>query len=204
MKEDGLHELPNPSQLLLAERPVDVPGSVVMATMEGTRPLLVEIQALVTYSGLTMPRRTTIGFDGGRASLLIAVLEKRLGLSFGQEDVFINVAGGIKLREPAADLAVCIALMSSYFDVPAPPSLVAWGEVGLTGEVRGVGHGILRLHEASRLGFSNFLIPATTAEQLHRESPRSNAKLIGITSLKEVAQQVFPSFQERNRGIQRK
>ncbi|SFM60712.1 DNA repair protein RadA [Thermodesulforhabdus norvegica] len=192
MKETGLHELTNPSQLLLAERPVGVPGSVVMPAVEGTRALLVEIQALVTYSSLAMPRRTTLGFDGSRASLLMAVLEKRLGLSFAQEDVFINVAGGLRLREPAADLPVCLALMSSHFDTPVSASLVAWGEVGLTGEVRAVGYGSIRLNEAVRLGFNEFVIPASTAEQMKKEFPSFEARLIGVASLREAVLRVFP------------
>ena len=191
MKEQGLQEVANPSQMLLAERPIDTPGSVVMATVEGTRPLLVEIQALVTYSSLALPRRTTIGFDSGRASLLMAVLEKQLQLSFAQNDLFINVAGGIRLTEPAADLPVCLAIMSSSLDRPLPSQMVAWGEVGLTGEIRGVGYSFLRLTEAMRLGFSEVLLPASTAEQLRRESVAKSAKLIGVKTLKDVMRKVF-------------
>jgi DNA repair protein RadA/Sms len=193
MKEQGLQEVANPSQMLLAERPIDTPGSVVMATVEGTRPLLVEIQALVTYSSLALPRRTTIGFDSGRASLLMAVLEKQLQLSFAQNDLFINVAGGIRLTEPAADLPVCLAIMSSSLDRPLPSQMVAWGEVGLTGEIRGVGYSLLRLTEAMRLGFSEVLLPASTAEQLRRESVAKGAKLIGVKTLKDVMRKVFLS-----------
>ncbi|MEJ5300548.1 MAG: DNA repair protein RadA [Thermodesulforhabdaceae bacterium] len=191
MKERGLQEVTNPSQMLLAERPVDTPGSVVMAMVEGTRPLLVEIQALVTYSSLALPRRTTIGFDSGRASLLMAVLEKQLQLSFAQNDLFINVAGGIRLTEPAADLPVCLAIMSSSLDRPLPPQMVAWGEVGLTGEIRGVGYSLLRLTEAMRLGFNEILIPASTADQLNHEPIAKDAKLIGVKTLKEVMKKVF-------------
>lgn len=199
MKETGLHELPNPSQILLAERPTGVSGSVVMPAIEGTRALLVEIQALVTYSSLAMPRRTTLGFDASRASLLMAVLEKRLGLSFAQEDVFINVAGGLRIREPAADLPVCLALMSSHFDLPVPANLAAWGEVGLTGEVRAVGYGNVRLNEAVRLGFGEFVLPASTAEQLRKEFPSLKVKLIGVTSLREVLRQIFPDVKAGGR-----
>jgi DNA repair protein RadA/Sms len=193
MKEQGLQEVANPSQMLLAERPIDTPGSVVMATVEGTRPLLVEIQALVTYSSLALPRRTTIGFDSGRASLLMAVLEKQLQLSFAQNDLFINVAGGIRLTEPAADLPVCLAIMSSSLDRPLPSQMVAWGEVGLTGEIRGVGYSLFRLTEAMRLGFSEVLLPASTAEQLRRESVAKGSKLIGVKTLKDVMRKVFLS-----------
>ncbi|MBW2067725.1 MAG: DNA repair protein RadA [Deltaproteobacteria bacterium] len=192
MKDRGLEEVRNPSQMFLAERPIDAPGSVVMATIEGTRPLLVEIQALVSYSALAVPRRTATGFDANRASLLMAVLEKRLGISFAQEDVFINVAGGIKLREPAADMAVCLALMSSYFDRPLPHQLVTWGEVGLTGEVRAVGYSDVRYQEAIRLGFNKVMVPATTAEQLKKEvKPRSAVEIVTVKSLKDVLNNLF-------------
>ncbi len=192
MKEDGLYEVSNPSQVLLAERPIDVPGSVVMATVEGSRPILVEVQALTSYSSLNLPRRTTIGFDAGRASLLLAVIEKRLGLSFAQEDVFINVAGGIKLREPAADLAICLALISTSLGKPVPSNLVAWGEVGLTGEIRSVGHSSMRFREATRLGFNMILVPSATAEQLRTASKISGGiTLLEIKSLKEVIDRIF-------------
>lgn len=192
MKDRGLQEVPNPSQMLLAERPVDAPGSVVMATVEGTRPFLVEIQALVTPSVLALPRRTTIGFDGCRASLLMAVLEKQLHLNFAQYDLFINVAGGIRLGEPAADLPVSLAIISSSLDRPLPSNLVAWGEVGLTGEVRGVGYGILRLTEAVRLGFNKILLPTSTADQIRHEPIAQGVEFIGVRNLKEVMRRVFP------------
>lgn len=192
MKDRGLQEVPNPSQMLLAERPADAPGSVVMATVEGTRPLLVEVQALVTPSALALPRRTTIGFDSGRASLLMAVLEKQLRFSFAQYDLFLNVAGGIRLGEPAADLPVSLAIISSSLDRPLPSNLVAWGEVGLTGEIRGVGYSLLRLTEAVRLGFSEILLPASTADQIRREPIAHNVKLIGVRNLKEAMRKVFP------------
>ncbi|MCX7823468.1 MAG: DNA repair protein RadA [Syntrophobacterales bacterium] len=191
LKDRGLQEVPNPSQMLLAERPIEVPGSVVMATVEGTRPFLVEIQALVTPSTLTLPRRTTIGFDTGRASLLMAVLEKQLHLSFAQNDLFLNVAGGIRLSEPAADLPVSLAIMSSSMDCPLPSNLVVWGEVGLTGEIRGVGYSILRLTEAVRLGFNEILLPASTAEQIRREKIAKDVKLMGVKNLREVTKKVF-------------
>jgi DNA repair protein RadA/Sms len=154
MKETGLEEVPNPSQLLLAERPKGVSGSVVACAVEGTRPILVELQALVSATGWMQPRRTSMGVDTNRLSLLLAVLEKKLGFNFAQQDVFVNVAGGVRLVEPASDLALTTALMSSYLDRPLPADLVVWGEVGLAGEVRGVGHSALRAAEASKLGFS--------------------------------------------------
>lgn len=191
MKDRGLQEVLNPSQMLLSERPTDAPGSVVMATVEGTRPFLVEIQALVSPSALTLPRRTTIGFDSGRASLLMAVLERQLHLSFSQHDLFLNVAGGIRLSEPAADLPVCLAIISSCTDHNLPSNLVTWGEVGLTGEVRGVGYNLLRLTEAVRLGFNEILLPASTAEQIRKEPVAKNVNLIGIKNIKEIMKKVI-------------
>ena len=169
MKESGLEEVPNPSQLLLAERPKGVSGSVVACSVEGTRPILVELQALVSSTGWMQPRRTSMGVDTNRLSLLLAVLEKKLGFNFAQQDVFINVAGGVRLVEPAADLAMTTALMSSYLDRPLPQDLVAWGEVGLAGEVRGVGHSALRAAEASKLGFTACLMPRSNSERLSQE-----------------------------------
>jgi DNA repair protein RadA/Sms len=188
MKEGGLEEVSNPSQLLLAERPLGSSGSVVMCCVEGTRPLLVEIQALVSATGWTQPRRTSIGVDGNRLSILVAVLEKKLGFQFPQQDVFVNVAGGVRLVEPATDLAVTVALMSSYLDRPLPPDLAVWGEVGLTGEVRGVTHTEVRLSEARKLGFSQAIIPASNAERL---PARAQDGCLGVRSLAEAMQTLF-------------
>ena len=188
MKESGLEEVLNPSELLLAERPIGFSGSVVMCCIEGTRPLLVEIQALVSASGWTQPRRTSIGIDGNRLSILVAVLEKRLGFHFPQQDVFINVAGGVRLVEPAVDLAVTAALMSSYLDKPLPADLVVWGEVGLAGEVRGVTHTDIRLMEARKLGFSRSLIPKSNADRL---IPDASPGCMGVRSLPEVLELLF-------------
>ncbi len=188
MKESGLEEVPNPSQLLLAERPKGVSGSVVACSVEGTRPILVELQALVSSTGWMQPRRTSMGVDTNRLSLLLAVLEKKLGFNFAQQDVFINVAGGVRLVEPAADLAMTTALMSSYLDRPLPQDLVVWGEVGLAGEVRGVGHSALRAAEASKLGFTACLMPRSNAERLSQEM---DARCIGVRSLQDVLQIVF-------------
>jgi DNA repair protein RadA/Sms len=188
MKETGLEEIPNPSQLLLAERPQGVSGSVVACSVEGTRPLLVELQALVSATGWLQPRRTSMGVDSNRLSLLLAVLEKKLGFSFAQHDVFVNVAGGVRLLEPAVDLAMCTALISSYLDRPVPPELVIWGEVGLAGEVRGVGHTAVRAMEANKMGFSKVLIPKNNADRLSQELI---ADCLGVRSLKEVLELLF-------------
>ena len=149
----------NPSALFLAERPKDAPGSVVVPTMEGTRPILVELQALVSASGLAMPRRQALGIDPARLSLLSAVLEKKVGMRLYDRDVFVNVAGGIKVIEPAADLGVVAAMASSYQDRPVDPKAVFLGEVGLAGEVRGVSRLDVRLREASKLGFTTAVLP---------------------------------------------
>jgi len=188
MKELGLEEVTNPSQMLLAERPVDASGSVVVCSMEGTRPLLVELQALVSSTGWVQPRRTSIGVDANRLSLLLAVIEKKLGFHFGQQDVFVNVAGGVRLVEPAADLALITALLSSTLDRPLPRDLVVWGEVGLTGEVRSVAHGAQRVQEAHKLGFTKHLIPATNAERLAKEL---DVPCIGVRSLQELMEHLF-------------
>jgi DNA repair protein RadA/Sms len=190
MKETGLDEVPNPSQLLLAERPMGVSGSVVVCSVEGTRPLLVELQALVSGSGWVQPRRTSMGVDANRLSLLLAVMEKKLGFNFSQQDVFVNVAGGVKLVEPAVDLAMMAALMSSTLDQPVPPGLVIWGEVGLAGEVRGVTHGALRVAEALKLGFEEHLIPRSNAERLPVEL---GTACTGVRSLREVLDSIFAS-----------
>jgi DNA repair protein RadA/Sms len=188
MKETGLEEVPNPSQFLLAERPKGVSGSVVACSVEGTRPLLVELQALVSTTGWMQPRRTSMGVDSNRLSLLLAVLEKKLGFNFAQQDVFVNVAGGVRLLEPAVDLAMTTALVSTYLDRPVPPDLVIWGEVGLAGEVRGVGHTAIRAMEASKMGFSKYLIPKSNADRLSQELA---VNCMGVRSLQEVLKLVF-------------
>jgi DNA repair protein RadA/Sms len=166
MRDGGLAEVPNPSAAFLAERPRGAPGSAVLATLEGSRPVLVEIQALASRSGLAMPRRTAIGLDAGRVALLLAVLEKRCRLPFHEQDVFLNVAGGLRIDEPAADLAVVAAVASSARGRPLPDDTVVWGEVGLTGEVRSVGRAEARVREAARQGFGRCLMPAGNARGL--------------------------------------
>jgi DNA repair protein RadA/Sms len=160
MGDGGLVEVANPSAAFLAERPVDAPGSAVLATLEGSRPVLVEIQALVSRSSLALPRRNAIGLDPGRVALLIAVLEKRMRMPLHEQDVFLNVAGGLRVDEPAADLAVVAAVASSARGRPLPAEAVVWGEVGLTGEVRSVARGEARLREAARQGFGRCVLPA--------------------------------------------
>lgn len=159
MTDAGLVEVANPSALFLADRQGDVSGSSVFAGMEGTRPVLVEIQCLIAPSSLGTPRRAVVGWDGGRLSMLLAVLEARCGLAFTGADVYLNVAGGLRVQEPGADLAVAAALASAVSGVPVPPEAVVFGEVGLAGEVRPVAHADTRLKEAAKLGFTRAIAP---------------------------------------------
>ena len=160
MTDGGLTGVANPSALFLAERRGNVSGSCVFAGVEGTRPMLVEIQALVAPSALGTPRRAVIGWDSGRLSMILAVLDARCGLALGGNDVYLNVAGGLRIGEPAADLAVAAALLSSSTDVPVQADMVVFGEIGLSGEVRAVSQTDARLKEAAKLGFAQALVPA--------------------------------------------
>lgn len=166
MREQGLVPVHNPSEWLLSERASHSPGSVVTAIMEGTRPLLVEIQALVTHSYLSQPRRQVTGLDYNRVNMVLAVLEKRAGMRLSDKDVFVNAAGGIFVREPAADLAVALAVVSSLKDRPVPADMVAFGELGLGGEVRSVAQTEQRVREVERLGFSRVMLARRDARAL--------------------------------------
>ncbi len=159
MTDRGLREVPNPSEMLLADRPMDVSGNCAVCTMEGTRPLLAEIQALVTPTAFPSPRRTANGIDYNRTYLILAVLEKRLGLKFSANDVYLNVIGGMHIDEPASDMGIALSLISSLTDRMIPDDLVAIGELGLAGECRGVANVEQRVREAARLGFTRALIP---------------------------------------------
>lgn len=170
MTEQGLAEVQNPSALFLADRRGDTSGASVFAGIEGTRPVLVEIQALVAPSPLGTPRRTVVGWDSGRLSMVIAVLESRCGILFGANDIYLNVAGGLKINEPAADLAVAAALLSSHFGEPVPREAVVFGEIGLLGEIRRVPQPELRLKEAAKLGFSQAILPKTEKAKKSAES----------------------------------
>jgi DNA repair protein RadA/Sms len=176
MREGGLAEVPNPSALFLAERPLGAPGSVVVASVEGSRPILVEIQALVAGSA-GMPRRTALGIDPNRVSLLLAVIERRCGIDVLGQDVFVNVAGGVRLSEPATDLGLLAAVASSARGRAVDAHTLCFGEVGLAGEVRAVGHVELRLQEAAKLGFKRCVLP-----ELSRSSfaGRTELQLVGV------------------------
>jgi len=162
MTEDGLMEVENPSSLFLSERNKPVTGSVVFAGIEGTRPVLVEIQTLVAPSPLGTPRRTVVGWDAARLSMIIAVLETRCGMQLAGNDIFLNVAGGLKINEPAADLAVAASLISSVMHVPLPLDTVMFGEIGLSGEIRTAAQQDIRLKEAEKLGFTKAMVPASS------------------------------------------
>jgi DNA repair protein RadA/Sms len=188
MKDSGLTEVGNPSRIFLEERPENVPGSVVIPCLEGTRPLLVEIQALVGPSPLGMPRRTAIGVDHNRISLLVAVLGKKMVMELTDQDIFVNVAGGLKVDEPAADLGIVSAMMSSFLDKPVDRNLVMFGEVGLAGEIRGVSQPDMRIREAKKLGFSRCLLSQSNKEG---SSPVRNMELVGVESIEEVYEILF-------------
>jgi len=189
MQEQGLVEVSNPSALFMAERSLETPGSAVIPALEGSRPILVEIQALVSPSSLALPRRQAMGVDPGRVSLLVAVLEKRVGLSLGGQDLFVNVAGGVRLSEPAADLGVALALASSFLDRPLPPDTLVFGEVGLTGEVRAVSQPEVRLKEGAKLGFRRALL---ASRQVERLGERFGLELTGVDTLAAAIRALFP------------
>ena len=190
MKDTGLAEVDNPSALFLAERPVNVPGSVVMPSVEGTRPILVEVQALVSPSSLGTARRTAIGADPQRLALLTAVLEKKLGVTLFDHDIFLNIAGGIRIDEPALDLGVVVALLSSLFEKVVDPTTVVCGEVGLAGEIRAVGQMDMRLREADRLGFKTFLMPESSLRQLDG-APSGSMNVIPVRTVGALVEQLF-------------
>jgi DNA repair protein RadA/Sms len=159
MQDNGLAEVENPSALFLAERQGCVSGSCVFAGIEGSRPVLVEIQALVGNSGYGGAKRAVVGWDSNRLAMVLAVLEARCGMNFSAHDVYLNIAGGLKISEPAADLAVAMAVISSMTNKPLPADMVVFGEIGLSGEIRAVSQPNLRLKEAQKLGFTNAIIP---------------------------------------------
>ena len=188
MKEEGLVQVGNPSEIFLAERPLDEPGSVVLPSVEGSRPILVEVQALVSPTNLGTARRTAIGADPQRLSLLCAVLEKKGGMDLYGHDIFLNIAGGMRIDEPALDLGVICALASSLLERSIPSTTVVCGEVGLAGEVRAVGQLDLRVNEAQRLGFTRFIMPRSNRERLTK---RGDIACIGVATLSELLEVVF-------------
>ena len=184
MREDGLKEVKNPSELFLSERDRKIPGSVVTSTMEGTRPILIEVQALVTPSNYGYPQRVTTGFDQRRLSILLAVLEKRASQRVSANNIFVNMAGGVRISEPAVDLAVCISIVSSLLDRNVDNQTVVIGEVGLGGEIRSVGNIEKRIQEAEKLGFTKVMIPENNAKNT------KSSRKIRIESAENIVQAV--------------
>jgi len=180
MAETGLIPVKNPSQMFLSERPVSAPGSVVMCCLEGTRPFLVELQALVSESAYGTARRMSIGLDSSRVNMLVAVLEKRIGYHLSGQDIFLNVVGGLTVEDPAADLAICAAIVSSLKNKAIDPHTVLCGEVGLTGEIRSISHFNLRISEAKNLGFQRILAPQNS------KSEQNGISVVGCQNVKEA------------------
>ncbi|MGM0555918.1 MAG: DNA repair protein RadA [Myxococcota bacterium] len=196
MRGTGLHEVTNPSAMFLAERPDKASGSVVVPIVEGTRPLLVEVQALVSASNYGPPRVTSIGVERNRVELLLNIIEKRTGLKVAGHDVFVNVAGGVKVTEPAADLGIATAIVSSYLDRGVPSNAVAFGEIGLTGEVRAVTQSVARLGEAKKLGFERAILPKGNVKEIEEvsgvdESPFEGFGLDFARTLADAVKAVF-------------
>ncbi len=188
MQNEGLVEIDNPSSILISERNENPAGSVIVASIEGTRPLLVEFQALTTQSVYGLPRRTANGIDYNRLTLLIAVLEKKAGLTLGNQDVYLNVVGGLKVNEPAIDLGIILATASSFKNIPIPKDVVALGEVGLTGEVRAINLIEKRLKEAEKLGFKTCIIPESNKKNL---KDTYKLDIIGVHNINEAIKAAF-------------
>jgi DNA repair protein RadA/Sms len=188
MKEKGLDEVPNPSAAFLSERPHGSPGSVVTSSMEGTRPILVELQALASSTSFGTPRRTILGLDHNRVALLAAVMEKKLGMHLLGYDIFMNVAGGVRVDEPAVDMGIIAAIASSFLDRPVSEGSVVLGEVGLTGEVRAISHAETRVMEIKKMGFKRCLLPESN---LKRMAGIGNIELAGVKSISEAIELLF-------------
>ena len=185
MNDTGLEEIPNPSEMLLEGRPKNTSGTCVMCVMEGSRPILAEVQALVTPTGFGTPRRMTNGYDFNRMSMLIAVLEKRAGYYFANTDVYLNIIGGLRINEPASDLSVVLALVSSLKDMILKDDVIAFGEIGLAGEIRGVSNAAQRVNEAVRLGFRKIIIPYHNYKSLP-DDVKSQAQIVGVRTIRDA------------------
>ncbi len=188
MSERGLEGVENPSELFLSERPLNAPGSVVVASVEGTRPMLVELQALVTPTTLALPRRTTMGVDHNRVSLLVAVLEKRADLALYNHDIYVNVVGGLKMQEPGVDVGIVVSVASSFLNKALDPQSLFLGEVGLTGEIRAINHIEIRAKEAARLGFKHCYLPKSNLKKLKSKIP---IEFLGVSTVDELIRLIF-------------
>lgn len=192
MRQEGLMEVENPSEYMLSGKPEGASGSVVACSMEGSRPILLEVQALVCHTNFGMPRRTAAGTDFNRVNLLMAVLEKRLGLPLGNCDAYINIAGGIRMNEPAIDLGIVLALISSYKEKPIDEKTICFGEVGLSGEVRAVSMAEQRVLEARKLGFDTCILPMVCVEAIHENAKEINGiRLVGVRTVKDAMDYVM-------------
>ena len=185
MRQSGLREVTNPSEYMLEGKPENASGSIVACSMEGSRPILIEIQALVCHTNLPMPRRTTAGTDFNRVNLLLAVLEKRAGMQMSACDVYVNIAGGIRMTEPAIDLGLILALVSSYKDIAIDEKTIAFGEVGLSGEIRSVNMAQQRVQEAKKLGFETVLMPRVSVKALQKVE---GIRIIGLETVRDAVQ----------------
>ena len=188
MKDVGLTEVANPSEIMLSGRPIDVAGSVVSCSMEGTRPMLIEVQSLASFTSFGMPRRTATGVDYNRVVLLLAVLEKRAGMDLGNYDAYVNLAGGLRINEPALDLGIILAIASSFRNTSIDPQTLVFGEVGLTGEVRAVPMAEKRVIEAAKLGFKKCIMPKANVDKM---SPIKGIKVIGVSNVGEAISSLF-------------
>jgi len=188
MKDKGLDEVANPSAVFLSERPAGAPGSAVTASMEGTRPILVELQSLASATNFGTPRRTILGLDTNRVALLAAVMEKKLGMHLMGYDIFMNVAGGVKVVEPAVDMAIVAAIASSFLDKPIADGTVVLGEIGLTGEVRAIGQVDNRISECRKMGFTRCLVPHSNLKRL---SDIKGIEITGVRTISEVVENLF-------------
>ena len=186
MKDVGLVEVDNPSKIMISGRPENVPGSVVVSSLEGTRPMLMEIQALVCPTSFGMPRRMATGVDYNRITLLIAVLEKRVGMQLHNFDAYVNVVGGLKIDEPACDLGIVAAIASSFRNVPVDINTVLIGEVGLTGEVRAVNQADKRVMEAMRIGFKKCIVPLGNVDAIKNMKEVNNIDIVGVENVQEA------------------
>ena len=185
MAGNGLREVLNPSELLLSGRPIGASGSVVTCGLEGTRPLLVEIQGLVVPTAFNLPRRTANGIDYSRVNMLIAIIEKRLNLQIGKYDAYVNITGGLRIAEPSMDLAIVLALISSYMNIEIPDDVMVFGEVGLSGEVRAVGNAEQRVQEAVRLGFNKIILPSFHAKRFENIQLK-DTKIVPVRNIREA------------------
>ncbi|MBQ6021490.1 MAG: DNA repair protein RadA [Clostridia bacterium] len=188
MKESGLCEVPNPSQALISGKPVNVPGSCIACVMEGSRPILAEVQGLVCQSAFGNPRRTANGFDYNRTAMLIAVLEKRAGYFLGSSDVYLNIAGGLKIDEPASDLPIALSIISSLKNENLRDDVIAFGEIGLAGEIRAVGFAEIRIREAIRLGLKKCIIPSRNLKEIS-EDLKNKIEIVGVSNIRKAYQE---------------